>query len=189
MSDQSAIDYGELYDTFVQALERELGVKDDGAIHAIIGFEFGGPPDLLLFRNAPNVRGIFYVTSDLLFFERQPKNSLGRYELALCMPNENKWAQHILYKLAQASVEEVFDAGHTADISVWVEDGCVIKGLLFTKLVSFEFGGQLFGALLCTGVTRTELDFALEHGSEALMRRLKASGAFPVTDLNRASVI
>ena len=189
MPDPTAIDYRKLYDTFVPVLEREFGRKEDAVIHAIVGFEFGGPPDLLLFRHAPGIKGTFYVTSDLLFFERQPKNSLGRYEVAICLPTENKWAEHVLYKLSQAAVEEAFDVGHTADITAWVDPECATKGLLFTKLVSFEFGGQPFGALLCVGVTRTELAYALEHGSEDLLGRLKAAGAFPVTDLRRAPVV
>ena len=189
MPEASTVDYRKLYNAFVPVLERELGRKDEAVIHAIIGFEFGGPPDLLRFRNPPGVSGMFYVTSDLLFFERQPRNSLGRYEVAICVPAESKWAEHLLYKLAQATVEEVFDAGDTADITEWVDPECALKGLLFTKLVGFEFSGQPFGALLCVGVTRPELDYALEHGSEALLTWLKAAQAFPVTDPNRKSVV
>jgi hypothetical protein len=189
MPEAPTIDYRKLYDAFVPALERELGRKDEAVIHAIIGFEFGGPPDLLLFRNAPGVRGIFYVTSDLLFFERQPRNSLGRYEVAICTPTESNWAEHVLYRLAQATVEDVFDVGHTADITAWVDPECVIKGLVFTKLAAFEFSGRAFGALLCVGVTRAELDYAREHGSESLLTRLKAAGAFPVTDPNRKLLV
>lgn len=189
MPEAPRIDFRQLYKAFVPILERELGPKDKAVSHALIGFEFGGPPDLLLFRHAPGVRGVFYVTSDLLFFERQPKNSLGRYELAICVPKENKWAENILYKLAQATVEEVFDVGDTADITAWVDPECAIKGLLLTKLAAFEFGGQTFGALLCVGVTRAELDYALQHGSEDLLRRLKASQVFPVTDPGRVSIV
>ena len=46
-------DYRKLYDAFIPVLERQLGPKDDTVIHTMIGFEFGGPPDLLLFRNPP----------------------------------------------------------------------------------------------------------------------------------------
>lgn len=132
---------------------------------------------------------MFYVTSDLLFFERQLSNSLGRYELANCVPTEDKWAEHILYNLSHATIEEVFDSGHSADIEAWVGRQCPIKGLLFTKLISFKFARQPFGALLCVGVTRPELDYAQEHGSAAILCRLKAIGAFPVTSFNRAPVV
>jgi hypothetical protein len=189
MPDPIAIDYRKLYSAFVPVLERELGNKDKAVIHATIGFEFGGPPDLLLFRNPPGIRGTFYVTNDLLFFARQPKNSLGRYEVAICLPKESDWAQQVLFKLSQATVEEVFDVGHTADITAWVSSACPIKGLLFTKLVSFEFDGQPFGALLCIGITRTEIDYAMAHGSEELLTRLKTAGVFPITDTERCSVI
>ena len=189
MSESDLIKYRKVYDTFVPALERELGPKEDGVNHAIMGFEFGGPPDILLFRKTPGIKGTFYVTSDLLFFERQPENSLGRYEMALCVAEEGRWGQHVLYKLAQASVEETFDVGHTADIAAWVDPECGIKGLVFTRLVSFECEGQSFGTLLGVGLTRDELDFALEHGSKDILDRLQAAGVFPVTDLRRQSIL
>jgi hypothetical protein len=189
MSDPKDIENRELYKAFVPVLEGTLGNKAEKVIHAIIGFEFGGPPDLLLFPNPPGIKGIFYVTSDLLFFDRQPENSLGRYEVAICLPKESDWAKQVLYKLSQATVEEAFDVGHTADITAWVSPDCPIKGLLFTKLVSFEFHEQPFGALLCIGITRAELDYAIEHGSEKLLTLLETAGVFPVTNTERSSVI
>ena len=154
-----------------------------------MGFEFGGPPDVLLFKHAPGVSGTFYVTSDLLFCEHQPKNSLGGYEVAICLPEEREWAEHILFKLSHATLEEVFDVGHTADITAWVEDTCAIKGLLITELISIQFNEQPFGALLCIGVTRSELDYALAHGSRKLLRLLEKKTRFPCTDLSRAAVV
>jgi Suppressor of fused protein (SUFU) len=188
MSASEELEDRKLYESFVTALEKELGPKDPTVTHAIIGFESGGPPDVHYFRNTPNVQGIFYVTSDLLFFRAQPKNSLGRYELAICVPAEDKWARNLLFKLSRATVQEAFDEGHTADITAWVAAECTIKGLLFTKLVSFEFNQQSFGALLCVGITRAEMDYALAHDSVDLLSRLKAAGVFPVTNLSRASV-
>lgn len=189
MSNPENLNNGKLYDTFVAVLEQELGPKDKAVIHAIIGFESGGPPDVLLFRHAQGVKGLFYVTSDLLFFQAQPKNSLGRYELAICMSAENKWAGRLLFKLSRATAQEAFDEGHTADITAWVGAECAIKGLLFTKLVSFDFEGESFGVLLGVGITRAELDYALEHDSADLLSRLKAAEVFPVTNLDRVSVV
>jgi hypothetical protein len=189
MPKTTLVDYHKLYDKFVSILERRLGPKEDAVIHAIIGFEFGGPPDVLLFKHIRDISGTFYVTSDLLFSEHQPKNSLGRYEVAICLPEERQWAEHILFKLSQATLVETFDVGHTVDITAWVEDGCVIKGLLLTKLVSFRFSGQQFGALLCIGITRAELDYALEYGSQKLLSLLESEMKFPCTDLSRPSVV
>jgi hypothetical protein len=189
MPKKKAVDYRKLYNEFVVALETRLGTKEDAVIHAIIGFEFGGPPDVLLFKQAPDISGTFYVTSDLLFCEHQPKNSLGRYEVAICLPEEREWAEHILFKLSHATLEEVFDVGHTVDITPWVEDTCAIKGLLITQLISSQFSEPPFGALLCIGVTRPELDYALEHGSRELLSLLESKTKFPCTDLSRASVV
>jgi hypothetical protein len=183
------IDYRKLYDVFVSALEARLGLKDPAVRHAIIGFEFGGPPDILFFRQTPMGKGTCYVTSDLLFFDRQPKNSLGHYELAIWLPKEDKWAETVLYKLAQATLNEVFDERDTVDITAWVEATSPIQGLLLTKLVSFEFDRQNFGVLLCVGVTRAELDYALENGSEKLLKILEDSGAFPFSDTQRPSLL
>ncbi len=183
------IDFHKLYDHFVTELERELGQKEDTGIHAIMGFEFGSPPDVLLFNHAPKVDGTFYVTSDLLFCEQQPKNSLGRYEVAICLAEKRKWAQHILFKLSRATLTETFDVGDTVDITAWVEDGCTVKGLLLAKLVSFQFGGLPFGTLLCVGITRAELDYALAHDSQELLALLKSSGVFPRTDLQHTQVV
>jgi hypothetical protein len=105
------------------------------------------------------------------------------------LPKEREWAQHILFELSHATLEEVFDVGHTLDITAWVEDTRAIKGLLITQLISFRFSEQPFGALLCIGVTRAELDYALEHGSRKLIGLLESESSFPCTDLSRASVV
>lgn len=189
MPKTASVDYHKLYDKFVSVLEQRLGPKEEAVIHAIVGFEFRGPPDVLLFKRAPDIRGTFHVTSDLLFCKHQARNSLGRYELAICTPKESEWAQHVLFKLSHTTLDETFGVGHTVDLTAWVEETCAIKGLLLTKLVSFRFSGQLFGALLCIGVTRAELDYALEHGSQKLLRLLKSKTKFPCTHLSRASVI
>lgn len=81
------------------------------------------------------------------------------------MPEENEWSQRMLCNLSHATLEVVFDVGHTLDITAWVENTCAIKGLLLTQLISSQFSEQPFGSLLCIGVTRAELDYALEQGS------------------------
>jgi hypothetical protein len=183
------IDNDKLYESFVRACERKLGPKDEAATHAIIGFEFGGPPDVLSFPNPVGVNGVFQVTSDLLFFKHQPKNSLGNYEVAICTPKKSDWAHGILTRMAHGTVADVFDDGHTADITDWVDRKCVMKGLTFTKLTRFKAQGGSYGVLLCTGVTRAELDYALEYGSAKLLKKLKEQGVFPVTDQRRRSVV
>jgi hypothetical protein len=132
---------------------------------------------------------VFRVTNDLLFCKQQRKNSLGKYEVAICTPKKSDWGHLILSKVAHFTLDAVLDDGHTGDISEWVDRKCAIKGLVFTKLTAFKSQGGSFGVLLCTGVTRSELDFALEHGSAKLLEKLKAEGVFPVTDMRRRSVV
>jgi len=170
-------------------LTKRLGPKDDTILHSVVGFEFGGPPDLRLFRHTPDIPGVTYVTSNLLCCEQQPPNSIGRYELAISLPEESQWAEHILFKLAHASLEQKFEVGHTLDISEWVEPDCLIKGLFVTKLLGFRLDGQHYCVLYFVGVTRSELDHALGHGVGKVAIQLKNAGAFPVTKLVRESVV
>jgi hypothetical protein len=98
------------------------------------------------------------------------------------LPEEREWAQHILFRLSHATLEEAFDVGHTLDITAWVEDTCAFKDLLITQLISFQFSEQPFGALLCIGVTRAELVYVLEYGSRKLLGLLEGKTSFPCTD-------
>jgi hypothetical protein len=186
------IDSDDFYDAFIAAAKRELGPQDKGVDHAIIGFDFGGPTDLLSFSNPPGLKknAVYFVTTDLIFQDKQPQNSLGRYELAMCANEKNRrWAHGILSHLALATMDEVFDENHTVDITIWVDAKCPVKGLLLSKLFAGKIKHQSFGALLCLGLTKPELDFALEHGSEKLLDQLKAANIFPITNPKRASII
>jgi hypothetical protein len=185
------IDTREFYAAFIAAAERELGPQEKFVIHAIIGFECGGPTDLLVFPKAPGLKKgtLFYVTTDLIYREDQPANSLGRYELAMASEEKDlAWTSNILTRLAFATLDEVFDENHTIDITAWVEPECQIKGLLLTKLFTGQIKHQSFGALFCFGLTKIELDFALENGSDKLLAQMKAENIFPITDPKRASV-
>jgi len=170
-------------------LTKRLGPKDDSVIHAIVGFECGGPPDLLRFRQTPDIKGVTYVTSDLLWCEQQIPNTIGRYELAISLPEESQWAEHILFKLAHFSLEQTINVGNTIDITEWVEPDCLIKGLIVTRLLSFQLDEQPYCVLYFVGLTRAELDYALEHKDGKIAIRMKDAGAFPVTKLLRESVV
>jgi hypothetical protein len=179
-----------LHQALISALTRRLGPSDKKTLHSIIGFEMGGPPDLLIFRKAPDINGVTYVTTELIFCEHQPPNSIGRYELAISLPAENKWAEHILFKLSQASLEMTFNVGNTIDIGEWVEPECQIKGFFITRLLSFKLDNQPYCVLFFVGVTQAELNYAIENKAhQEVAVRLKEAGAFPVTNLQRQSII
>lgn len=178
-----------LFQALHLTLMKRLGPKEETTLHSVVGFELGGPPDLLMFRDAPGLKGVTYVTCDLLWCQRQPPSSRGRYELAVCLPTESPWAEHLLFKLSHASLEQTFEVGHTVDISDWVEPKCPIKGLFVTKLVSFKLESQAHAVLFFVGVTRAELDYALENGAKEVATRLHAAGFFPVTVIDRESVM
>ena len=53
---------------------------------------------------------------------------------------------------------------------------------------SLEFAGKKHCLLLCTEVLRSEMEYAMEHGSQAGMNRLREGGHYPYSNLDRGRV-
>jgi hypothetical protein len=53
----------------------------------------------------------------------------------------------------------------------------------------FSIGNQKLGLLLVIEVFRDEMEYAMENGSQKLLKRLKEKGYYPYSDLDRPSVI
>jgi hypothetical protein len=51
-----------------------------------------------------------------------------------------------------------------------------------------EAGDETFGMMTIIEIFRSEMEFARENGGGALIRRLKAAGHYPYSDLNREPV-
>jgi Suppressor of fused protein (SUFU) len=67
-----------------------------------------------------------------------------------------------------------------------------MTNIIFIELgngrIPFEFGGRRYGLLLLQLITDSEVEFKKQHGSEALIKRLRAARSSPVSDPNRAPV-
>jgi hypothetical protein len=63
-----------------------------------------------------------------------------------------------------------------------------IKAFLFDTYATFDLFGRSCDLRLCIGITKPELQFKMEHGSERLLALLKNHGVYPFTDLDRESV-
>ena len=177
------MDYKRFYKQLFQPIEERVGHVDEASIMAIIGFDCGGPVTLCTVGRG---RGQFvtYVTCELSVRDEQKPAESGRYEMMMTCDDE-WWAHKILTKLGQMSLESVFGHGHTIDISRVVDADCPIQGLVVEEFARVTVDGQPYGILYFHGVTRSELEFAREAGTDALVERLRQTGVYPRTSIHR----
>jgi hypothetical protein len=113
---------------------------------------------------------------------------LGRYEVMITC-DDRGWAHMILTKLGQMSLENVFEHGHTVDISRVVPRTCPLKGVIIEEFARVKIRGKGYGILRVHGVTRSELKFAMRFGSDKLLERLKRARIYPRTSPKREDSI
>ncbi len=87
------------------------------------------------------------------------------------------------------SLAAMFDDGHTVDISELAGDESSLRGLVIERYAAVTIDNAPYALLRVHGITAEELEFATRKGSEALLKRLKARGVYPNTDIRRRSVI
>ena len=75
------------------------------------------------------------------------------------------------------------------DIGSAMPDGASITALLFVTYCRFKVNDADAGVLLCIGITKSELEFCMQHGSSKLIDRLKDANVYPYTVTHRDSVI
>ena len=63
-----------------------------------------------------------------------------------------------------------------------------MAGLLFVAYRRFEYARSKAGILLCLSITRQEIETCRAGQTKQVFAALKASGAYPYSDLFRASV-
>jgi hypothetical protein len=90
--------------------------------------------------------------------------------------------------LARYGEQAVLEPGQTATLPS--HDG-VDRLVLFTqhaRFCSFQIGRSKHGLLTCIEIHPSEVEFAQEHGSEALVDALRSAGAYPYSDLDRPAI-
>jgi hypothetical protein len=193
MSNETQAEDGEwkkVWDARVAGLVPILGVPTDKVFHAVIPFQLGGSADVLMFPDF--VSGATYVTAEMTGEDvGQRPNSLGNYELMICVQQDLQKAADLISKLARYTCDAKLEAGQTMDLGTFFGDSS-IRALLFThpreQKAQFNVLGKNCGLLLCVGITSDELAFARSHGTDKLLSLLEKHGVFPYTTPNRASV-
>lgn len=181
------MDYQRFYKELFQPIEERIGLIDEESIMSIIGFDSGGPVTLCTI-GYEREQFVTYVTCELSVRDEQQPAGFGRYEVMLTCDDE-AWARKILTKIGQMSLESVFEHGHTVDIGEVVGADCPLQGLVVEEFARVSIDQSGFGILQFHGVTRSELEFAMESGTDELLKRLKSAGIYPHTSIYRRQSI
>jgi hypothetical protein len=206
LSQFSDDEYERDYEAKKVALERLLGPMHDIVGHAIIPFMVGGAVDMYYFPNG--IPGTGFATMELLDPEGQgPKaNRVGTYELVaftkhkISPPSQegdqktpfNKIERRmcgILTRVGFFSMDAVLQPGETCELPE--EEGpntCLILDDYRANGASFEINGRQHCLLLCMEVHRSEMEYAMKHGSAPVLEKLKEKGFYPYSDLDREPV-
>ena len=177
------MNYNRFYKQLFQPIEERIGRVDEASIMAIVGFDCGGPVTVCTVGRGRE-QFVTYVTCELSVRDEQRPAEFGRYEVMTTCDDE-RWAHKILTMLGQMSLERVFGHGHTIDISPVVDAGCPVQGLVVEEFARVTVDCQPYGILYFHGVTRSELEFAMASGADALLERLKLAGIYPRTSIHR----
>lgn len=194
------------YEAKEAALEKILGPMHNMVGHAIIPFQIGGAVDMYYFPNA--IPGTGFATMELIEPDGSgPKpNRIGTYELVAftkhALPTEEeKDKQHPFNKIERRicgiftatgfySRVAVLNPGETCEVPGG--EGEPNKCLLFDEYAPdgriFEIGGKRHCLLLCLEVFKSEMEFAMQNGSAVVLKKLKETGHYPYSDLDRDPV-
>jgi hypothetical protein len=176
-------DSEEVWNARADALAPVLG--DYGNVfHSPHAFDLGGSAEVMAFYE--HLDGAVYVTADLT---RKPDASYADYELMIChRTREDDWGPNVISRLAPYTQEAYIAAGESMDIDQATPPESAIKAFLFDTYGTFTLFGEPNELRLCIGITKPELEFKMEHGSDKLLALLKRRGVYPFTDLTRDTI-
>jgi hypothetical protein len=183
MAETDDNDWEEIWDARASALAQALGSDHDELLHAPHPFSLGGHADVIAFHH--HLKGVVYVTAELT---GKPDASYADYELMVCHRAASDWGPSVISRLAPYTQEAYIAGGESLDIDQATPPESRIKAFLFDTYGTFTVFGRVNELRLCIGITKSELEFKLKHGSDDLLALLKSHGVYPFTDLDRDSV-
>ena len=170
----------ELYSLIFAPVIASLGAFDAGSLSAIVGFCAGGPISLLTIGRERKDPFVTYVTCELAIREDQVPSDSGHYELSITCDDED-WAWTMLTKVGQMTTDTAFGSGHTLDIGPWVGEDDLLQGLAFEELCRSVVGDKDYAVFRLHGLTRDELNSAVQFGVFDVLERRKHDGVYPRT--------
>lgn len=175
----------ELYDLIFAPVIASLGAFDARRLTAIVGFWAGGPISLLTIGRERKEPFVTYITCELAVREDQMPSDIGHYELLITCDDED-WAWTVLAKVSQLTTDTAFGSGHTLDISPWVGEDDPLQGLAFEELCRSVVGDENCAVFRLHGLTRDELNSAVQFGVIDVLERRKRDGVYPRTHVPEA---
>lgn len=182
------MDYAEFYRQLLRPLEPDLGSADPLTITAIVGFDAGGPLSFCSFGRDGPIERRAYVSCELALRDDQPPSAVGRYELLAHCANED-WVRCVVSDIGRMSLDVAFDDGHSLDIGPWSDKDAAVQGVVFERACTADIEGSPFCVLRVIGITRSELEYAQQHGVPRLLARLREAGTYPRTIPERRAVV
>lgn len=182
------MNYRTFYSKLFCPIERNIGPIDRDTIVSVIGFDLGGPLNFCTVGAKKNQNIITYVSCELAVRKEQIPSSKGRFEL-LCHCDDETWVRSVLSTIGRMSLEAQFDHLHTVDISPIVGKAANLQGIVLERFASTKIEGEKFSLLRVHGISRRELEFAMEKGSDTLFTHLTSLDIFPNTLTTRQSSI
>ena len=199
--EQFEIDYQEKE----KGLEEVLGKMHGLVGHAIIPFSIGGAVDMYYFPN--HIAGTGFATMELLDPDGNgPKpNRVGTYELVAFtkeayndIETEHKNSFNLIERrvcgifttIGNYCTQAVLNPNETCEVpSNDDENRCLVFDNYLPNDKKFNVGDRNHHLLLCLEVFRSEMDFARKNSTVELLKKLKAAGHYPYSDLSREPVV
>lgn len=191
------------YTEKLKGLEEVLGKMYEMVGHAVIPFSVGGAVDMYYFPH--HIPGTGFATMELLdpAGNGPLPNRMGTYELVaftkepLNPDDKNPNAFNAIERrvcgiftmIGNYSQQAVLNPLETCEIPDDEEaNRCLVLYNYQPGDKGFMIGERKHHLLLCIEIFRSEMDFARDNGSEALVGKLKSAGYYPYSDLDRPAV-
>jgi hypothetical protein len=192
------------YDRKSALMEGMLGKEHDTVMHAIIPYAIGGGLDLYYYPNG--IPGTAVATKELseLPGEGSSNDVYRCYELVMFTRHRldldaakdegtpfgraHSVINAVLSRIAPYSAQATLNPNETCEFPT---DMATVGGrcLIFDGYPSYPDDEPAeFGLLAVIEVFRSEMAYAREHGVAKLLKRLKAKGHYPYSDLDREPV-
>jgi hypothetical protein len=185
-------------------MEQILGKEHNMVMHAIIPYAIGGGLDLYYYPNGVQGTAIatkelsdspnegssndVYRSYELVMFTRQPLDLDAAKDENTPFGRMHTTINAVLNCIAPYSAQAKLNPNETCEFPA---DMPHVGGRC---LVFDGYGSRSddvvdnFGMLAIIEVFRSEMEYAREHGGAKLLKRLKAKGHYPYSDLDRNSV-
>lgn len=197
--------YQQWYDHKSALLEKSLGTEHDMVMHAIVPFNLGGGLDLYYYPHGVPGTGIatkelyelpnqgssnsVYRSYELVMFTKHPLSMDDAKESDTPFGQAHENINSILNLIAIYSAEATLNPDETCEFPEEMEE-VGGKCLIFDGYASHSDDlATNFGVLAVIEVFRSEMEYARAKGGQHLITKLKESGCYPYSDLDRAAVV